>query len=165
MSKLIVLFGNSGAGKSYVADILTKRFGYFSYNGDTALPKNMKEKILERSDVTTDMRRRFVKNIIDEIRNLSNIYDHIALHQALIKEHMRKQIWREYPDAIFIWVVCDEAILKKRYLKRSYFNLGLEYLQVMMDAFEKPKHPHYVIRNDSDGSEKIIEQLQVIIGH
>ncbi len=163
MNKLIVLFGNSGAGKSYIADILTKKFGYFSYNGDAALPKDMKEKILERSNVTTDMRRRFVKNITDEIKNLAKTHDDIVLHQALIKEHMREQILRAYPDAIFIWVVCDEEILKKRYVKRSYFNLGLAYLQLMIDEFENPKHQHYVMRNDSDGPDKIMEQMQVII--
>jgi gluconate kinase len=160
--KLVIIFGNSGAGKSYIADILEKKFGYFSYNGDLSLPKDMKEEILKRSDVTVDMRRRFVKNILDKVKLLAKNHEKIVIHQALIKEYMREQILQEYPDTKFIWAVCDEEILKKRYMKRSYFNLGLEYLKVMINAFEEPKHLHYIIRNDSDGSAGIIKQLKKV---
>jgi gluconate kinase len=159
-NKLIVVFGKPGAGKSYVAHIIAETFGYLSYNGDEALPLDMKKLILEKSDVTTEMRTRFVENISITLNHLFETNTMIVLHQALIKEHMRVQLQQAFPQTIFVWVDCDHEILKKRYMKREYFNLGLEYLQVMIDAFESPKHPHVRILNDTDGSKDILKQLQ-----
>jgi gluconate kinase len=159
---LIVVFGIPGAGKSYVAQIIAETFGYYSYNGDTALPSDMKEKILAKSDVTTDMRTRFVQNMIDEVNQLSKTHSTIVLHQALIKDHMRQQLLTAFPHATYIWVRCNDALLKKRYMQRSYFNLGLPYLQLMIDAFEPPTHKHIAIHNDAEGSEEIVKQLRTI---
>jgi gluconate kinase len=161
--KLIVVFGKPGAGKSYVADIIADRFGYYPYNGDEALPSDMKKKILEKSDVTTDMRERFVENMIMEMKRLQKTRGKIVLHQALIKEHMRETLLQQYHEALFLWVDCDHDILKKRYMKRKYFNLGLGYLQVMIDAFEEPQHIHTKIENTHDGPEKILKQLGEVL--
>lgn len=156
---LIVVFGKPGAGKSYVAQIIAEKFGYYSCNGDEALPADMKKKILEKSDVTTQMRERFVENMIIEVKQLLGMHHNVVLHQALIKEHMRQAIVTSFPNAIFIWVDCDHDLLKRRYMKREYFNLGLEYLQVMIDAFEEPQHAHIRIVNNNDGPENIVKQL------
>lgn len=161
-SKLIVIFGQPGAGKSYVAQILADQFGYFSYNGDEALPPDMKKKILEKSDVTRDMRTRFVGNIITQINRLTETKNKIVLHQALIKKHMREQLKKSYPYAFFLWVYCDDTILKKRYMKRCYFNLGLAYLQIMINAFEAPEDLHARISNTIDGPDEVTRQLREI---
>lgn len=159
----IVVFGKPGAGKSYVADVIAHHFHYYSYNGDEALPDDMKKRVLEKSDVTRDMRERFVKNMITKVKRLSKIHTHIVLHQALIKEHMRETLLQQYPEALFLWVDCDHDILKKRYMKREYFNLGLGYLQVMINAFEEPQHIHTKIENTHDGPEKIMKQLKEVL--
>lgn len=161
-NKLICVFGKPGAGKSYVAQIIAGHFGYHSYNGDEALPADMKKLILEKSDVTHEMRTRFVGNMITEINRLAETHTNIVLHQALIKEHMREQLLETFPNMIFLWVECEHSILKARYMKREYFNLGLEYLQVMIDAFEPPEHPYIQIINSTDGPDEILKQLRKI---
>lgn len=159
---LVIVFGMPGAGKSYVAQVLAGQFGYFQVNGDEALPADMKKKILEKSDVTSDMRTRFVENIIAGIGHVPDSETKIVVHQALIKEHMRGQLAHAYPDAVFIWVRSDDGVLKKRYMKRDYFNLGLAYLQVMIDAFEPPKKPYIGVDNTADGPDEVVRQLKTL---
>ena len=45
---LLIIFGKPGAGKSYVADIAAHSFGYFSHNGDTDIPTDMKDALFQK---------------------------------------------------------------------------------------------------------------------
>jgi len=160
---IIVAFGKPGAGKSYVAGILEKRFGYLSYNGDDALPPVMKEKLFQKAEITEDMRNQFLINMIEAVKKLSQEHKNIVIHQTFLKEYMRKKFIEALPRVTFLLVECDDAVRETRYLKRSYFNLGLSYLRQMTKLFEPVHIPHEMIINNEEGPEEITKQLQNII--
>ncbi|MBI5619487.1 AAA family ATPase [Candidatus Gottesmanbacteria bacterium] len=155
---LLVIFGLPGAGKSYVADVLGKKFGYFVYDGDRDIPQYMRDALLNKQMITDAMRRDFLARMIASVSKLAQTHHKFAVHQTFIKEFMRKKFLEAFPHAQFILVESSNDIREKRYMKRKYFNLGLAYLRHMSELFEKPSISHYVICNNEDGSGKIMQQ-------
>jgi gluconate kinase len=159
---VIIVFGKPGAGKSYIAEILAGHFGYTRYSGDDAIPPDMNEALLQKAEISDDMRKRFLDNMITTIKKLSTKHEKLVVDQAFIKEFMRTKLLAEVPSAKFILVECDDALREKRYMERKYFNLGLPYLRLMTNLFEPVHIPHTVIYNDKEGTKDIIKQLQNI---
>jgi len=152
---ILIIFGKPGAGKSYIAEILEKSFGYFSYNGDDALPPDMKEKLFLKAEVTDDMRRRFLDNMIFAINKLSKQHAKLVVHQTFLKEFMREHVLATFPIAKFLLIETENSIRENRYMQRKYFNLGLPYLRHMTDLFEPVSIPHMTLNNNKEGTEDI----------
>lgn len=163
MNRLLVIFGKPGAGKSYVADILAKKFGFFVYDGDGDIPETMKKTLYERGPITDAMRREFLHNLIASISRLITTHEKLVINQAFIKHFMQKEFLDGFPQAQFILVTAAEGIREKRYMARDYFNLGLPYLRQMSSLFEEPEIPHITIVNNQDGRSGIEKQLQTFI--
>lgn len=163
-SQLIVVFGLPGAGKSYVAKVIEREFGYIHYNGDDDLPEEMKQALYEKKIITDDMRKAFIENMVASIKKLMHKETKLVVHQAFIKEFMRRQLLDAIPSTQFILVTTDNPIREKRYMKRNYFNLGLPYLRHMSALFEPVRIPHLTIYNNKEGSSEITPQLMRILG-
>jgi gluconate kinase len=161
--QLLIVFGKPGAGKSYVAKILEDHFGYFSYNGDEAIPVDMKNTLFRKEHITDDMRKRFLKNMIAEIKKISEKHTKLVIHQTFLKEYMRKQLLTAFPLAQFVLVECDDAVRETRYMKRKYFNLGIEYLRHMTSLFEAPRVSHVAIYNNKEGPKNITDQVASLV--
>jgi gluconate kinase len=161
-NKLLIIFGKPGAGKSYVAEILQKQFGYFSFNGDDALPADMKKKLFKKEKITDDMRDRFADHMIAMINTLISQHTYLVVHQTFLKEFMRKMLLEVFPDAQCILIECDDTVREQRYMKRGYFNLGLPYLRLMTDLFEPAGIPHKTINNNKNGTTDILNQLKLL---
>lgn len=159
MSHIIVLFGQSGAGKTFVGKLLRDTYGYHLYNADRSLPRPMRIALFKKEVITDDMREAFVANIIKRVRRLTQKHQKLAVIQTMTKEKFRKIFLQQYPNAQFILVTADTRIREERYLKRAYFNLGLSYLRHMSKLFEAPKFAHVVIVNDEDGKSQIRKYL------
>ena len=157
--QLLIIFGKPGAGKSYVAEIFEKKFGYFSWNGDDALPPDMREKLFQKAEITEAMRTQFLTNMIEGIKKLVKKHEKLVVHQTFLKEYMRKQIAADFPKATFVLIECTDSIRESRYLNRKYFNLGLPYLRRMTNLFEPVHIPHKIIKNNNNGQEHILKQL------
>lgn len=158
----LVIFGLPGAGKSYVADILGKKFGYFVYDGDADIPKRMREALFKKQTITDPMRREFLTRMIASVRKLTQTHHKLAVHQTFIKEFMQKAFLDAFPYATFLLITAPDAVREQRYRKRKYFNLGLDYLRHMSNLFEQPKIPHVVIKNSESGTKAILAQLKIL---
>lgn len=156
---LIVVFGKPGAGKSYVAQILTDSLGYVSHDGDTDLPKNMKEALFRKETITDEMRKEFTANMIGSVKLLISKHKKLVINQTFLKEYMRKQFLSAFPHAKFLLIESGDAIRENRYMKRKYFNLGLPYLRHMCVLFEPVTIPHQVLKNNTEGTKKLLEVI------
>ncbi len=156
---LIIVFGLTGVGKTYVADVLKNEFGYASYNADRSLPRAMRAALFRREIITIPMRDAFLTNILRAIRRLAKKHPRLVVHQALHKDSFRKKIAEVFPDAKFILVTADTNIREGRYIKRKYFNLGLAYLRHMSALFDPPTIAHVVLTNTAKGKGAIRPQL------
>ena len=60
----IVLFGPAGVGKNYVAEILKKQFGFYFYDADDDVTDEIRERVIARSLVTSEMGVRYFDIVI-----------------------------------------------------------------------------------------------------
>ncbi len=160
---ILIVFGLPGVGKSYVAKILADSFGYFPYDGDDALPKDMKQALFRKESITDQMRKNFIANMIESTQQLAKKQNKLVVHQTFLKEFMRRQVIDALPQAKLILVKSNNATREQRYMKRTYFNLGLEYLRHMSSLFEPVRTVHDTLYNNKEGNREITMQLKQIL--
>lgn len=161
--KLFILFGFPAAGKSYISALLQKEFGFYSYDGDNDLTKDMNYALAHKQPINDEMRNEFFTRLIKSIVRLSEQYDKLVVAQTFIKEKYRQQLLQAIPYAEFILVETPENIRKKRLLHRTEYPLDLSYAKQMVTYFEKPKIRHTIVVNEANGSEEVYKQLMLIL--
>lgn len=155
---LLVLFGLPAAGKTYVGKLLQDEFGFFFYDGDADLTKDMKKAIKDKTVFTDDMRDVFFQNLIKSVRKQYKKHNKLVIAQAFIKEKYRKQFLQHFPDAVFILVQTEKKIRERRLSQRN--DLDLAYAQKMVALFEKSDIKHLTLGNNEDGKTALKEKLK-----
>lgn len=157
---LIILFGLPGTGKTYIGKILKKYFGFYFYDGDNDLTKEMIDAIKTKTVFTDQMRDRFFVILIKKIQSLKSKYQKLAVSQTFIKEKYRLQLLKKIPEAKFILIKTKNETREKRLIQRTDYPLDLEYARIMEINFGKPAIKHSVIVNDVDGDKEIKKQIK-----
>lgn len=160
-SRLLYLFGLPAAGKNYVGHVLAETFGYTFYDGDLDLTPEMRDAVRDERPFSDAMRDRYYATLIERIAALRADHPALAFGQATFKERHRRLIAAAFPDAVFVWVVADEATRLAR-LARGDNPVTVEYARRIAAFFEPPAHPHYVIVNE-DGREEVVWQLATLL--
>lgn len=157
---LIILFGLSGTGKTYVGKILNKYFDYYFYDGDNDLTEEMKGAIKTKTVFTDQMRNKFFKILINKIQDLNIKYPKLVVAQTFIKEMYRLQLIKVIPKTKFVLVETKKEIREKRLMDRTDYPLDIEYARIMEKNFEEPKINHLIIVNNDIGEDNIKKQIQ-----
>lgn len=160
---IIILFGLPGSGKSFVGTVFQKYFDFYFFDGDLALPKNMKRALNVQSEITNDMRDEFFQRLIKIVKKLTKQKEKIIIAQTCIKEKYRELLLNHIPDARFILIQTDTIIRETRLDKRKNYPLEKEYARKMCRNFDMPKIKHEVILNNEDGKENIKKQIELML--
>lgn len=158
---IIVLFGQSGAGKTFIGDIFAKESHYYFWDADQGLPPIMRETLQNKQLFTQAMRDQFTQVIIEKITELHQQYPNLVIAQALYKEKNREQIRKVFPEAKFIYVKSQEEIINARLQNRNN-QIDVNYAEKIRINFEAPNLQHDVLINNSDATD-IIKQLKMLL--
>lgn len=158
---VIFLFGEPGAGKNYVGELLSMHFGYYFWDADLALSVEMQNAIINKQVFTQKMRDHFTQVIIGEVKKLKKKYNNVVVSQALFKEKNRLQIAHHFPGALFFLILSSFDKIKERLQIRKSI-VDSAYAEKIRSEFEEPLLPHKIIINDSD-QEAILKQLRLIL--
>lgn len=159
---LFIIFGLPGAGKSYLGTILQKTFGLFHYDGDDALPINMKRTLIKGERITDRQRVIFSNKLIQQVKKIAQQQKDIAVSQTFIKEQYRLRFAKHFPNTTFLLIRTDTLIREKRLAKRKTFPLEKEYQDAMSLMFEPPGIPHIIIDNNASGKKILVAQMKTI---
>lgn len=158
-----MLFGQPGAGKTFIGEILQKNFGFFHYDGDLAIPKKLIH-ALKRHEVVSDaIRDDFFSKLITHVKTYKKKNQNLAVSQTFIKEKYREQFLRAFPETFFILITANTVIREKRLQKENNFELSLFYWRKMATIFESPKIEHHIIVNNAKGEKEVSQQLRKIL--
>lgn len=158
---LLIIFGLPGAGKSYLGNLLQKTFGFFHYDGDHALPINMKKMLLRGKQITDRQRSIFFNKLLQQVKKIAIQQKDIAVSQTFIKEKYRKAFLEQFPDARFLLIESNADIRRERLKQRKVgFFLDLEYVKNMEKIFESPEIKHTILINEKDGKEELFRQVK-----
>jgi gluconate kinase len=160
---LFIIFGLPGAGKSYLGNVLQKTFGFFHYDGDDALPMNMKKILIKGERITNRQRSIFFNKLLQQIKKISAYHKRIAVSQTFIKEQYRLLFAKHFPKITFLLIHTDTLIREKRLARRKIFPLKKRYQHTMSLMFEPPRIAHLIINNNAPGKKMLITQLQTIL--
>lgn len=160
---LLILFGPTGAGKTYIGKLLQQNFGYHFYDGDSDLTEEMKRALNSMQVITDRMRQKFITKLINSTVKLAVQHHQLAVAQTFIKEKYRLRLLKRLPPARFILVKTKTNIRYVRRQQRADYPWNETYVKKMDMLFEAPKIPHQIITNDSTGSDSLKFSLQQLI--
>lgn len=161
---LIILFGKSGVGKSYIGELLAKKYNFYFLEADKLLPEALRRAIQNQCVFTQDMRDDFHKVLIEETLKLRKKYRHIIIASAFYRVKNRKELQDKIPDADFIWIKGNNRTILERLKKRGGC-VNIHYANKISVYFEEPQKGHQTIINDHDGNEAILEQFLHFLDH
>lgn len=160
---LIILFGPTGAGKTFIGKLLHKKFGYHFYDGDNDLTKEMKLALNSMQLITDRMRQKFIFRMINVTVKLASEYANLVISQTFIKEKYRLRLLKRLPLAQFILVKTKADLRHRRRQERADYPWDETYVKKMDALFETPKIPYRVITNDSNGTDNLKSSLQQLL--
>ena len=158
-NNLLIFFGLPGAGKSYAARAIARKFKLSFHDGDNDLPESMRAAIAASAPLADALRDEFFAALIEHVRELREDGRALAVAQTFIKEKYRRQVLDAFPEARFILVEAQDEVREHRLAHRSTTaRLDPAYARRMAVLFEPPEIAHEVLKNDVDGESEIIAQ-------
>ena len=113
-SQLIIIFGKSGAGKTFIGKQISKNMGFHFYDGDSDLTQEVKDAINANQPFTPEMRDRLYGHLVNRTKELLASNENVVLSQALFKNEHRILFFKNFPNAKFVWVDTDNQVIAKR---------------------------------------------------
>lgn len=164
--QLWIFFGQSGAGKSFVARVCAEELGFESYDGDRDLTPEMHRALREQRVFTPEMRAEFTTVLSRSIRERCIDLAHrnactpgLAVAQGLFKARDRAQLQQSFPHARLIWVRAPAALIEARLSQRTGHLASTAYAQLVNGGFEPPAPGSDVLDNDGDRT-RVIARLR-----
>ncbi len=158
---IVIVFGLAASGKTFVGKTLAKHSSFHHEDADHWLSQEMKEYIAQKKLFTLEMLEWFTNKIITNTEKLKEKYENIVITQALYRQKNReaiKQYFGSKGDVIFLQMEAEDQVIYQRLVKRADWVFP-EYAESMKQYFEPMKEAQ-IIRNNKEGEEEIVLQLQ-----
>jgi|GEM_PF-3064744 len=158
---IIILFGLSGSGKTYIGNILAKYFDFFHFDADQLLTDEMNRYIAENKSFNIDMLEILTQLIIDKISHLKEIYPRLVISQGLYRNKNRQTIERYFAknNIIFAHIMAiDEVISRRLNLRKS--NVTYNYANNIKRNFEPMKNSIIINNNYHHNTSALIATLR-----
>ncbi len=154
---LIYLFGLSGAGKSYVAEIISRNFGYFLYEADSDLSSSMKQAIAQGCAFSEQERDEYYAMLVSRISELQAQHNRVVISQGTYRQRHRDLLSHSITGIELIWIKSNPDCIKARLSQRKEA-ISPEYAALIEQYFESPPASCKVIENDA-GEGEIVAQI------
>lgn len=154
---VLFLFGLSGAGKSFVGDVIGAHHEWFVYHADDDLTDEMHQVIAAKQPFTEEMRDQFFCRIVDKINYYRAIYPRLVITQGAYKKKHRDYIRQHVSNIDMIYVTTSDRLIHQRleYRTNGISNASAEAIK---HIFEIPDESVKKLHN-VDGKDEIIQQL------
>jgi gluconate kinase len=160
----LFLFGQVGSGKSYVGELLQRRFGIPFYDADWDLPEALRNAIAAHQPITEAMRTEFTAAIVRRIALLEQGKKHFVIAQALFKNRHREHLIQTFPDLTLVWVRSSPSVASRRLHERVGHIASSYYAELINPGFEPPTHPHALIENVQNSRQLVSNLAQLLRG-
>lgn len=160
---IVILFGLSGTGKTYIGNIIEKYFDFFHLDADQLLTEDMNKYIKNGQILTTKMLKEFLSVIIEKISILKKTHTKIVVSQGLYRSKYRNLIKDKFinHNIKFIQIIANDEITKARIKHRNNY-ISEEYANKILQYFEPMENSNIIINNNV-GDELLIKEIKKII--
>lgn len=157
MTKVIVLMGVSGSGKTSVGIRLAEVLGWHFIDGDDFLSAESIAKMSRGTPLDDDDRASWLSNLQYLIAEYLEENTSLILASSALKQKYRDQLSQANPDVIFIHLKGSYELIFKRMQKRKNHFMTERMLQSQFDTLEEPIDA--VVVNIDQDFEAIVEQI------
>ncbi len=154
---VLFLFGLSGAGKSYVGDIINELPDWFVYHADDHLTDELTLALKENRPFTNAMRDRFFSIVVTKIQTLQRRHRSLVVTQGVYKQRHRDYLTSTIPGMEMLHVEASDQIITKRLVTRIE-GINIASASALRQDFDAPSDDIKVIINEGSRS-LIIHQL------
>jgi gluconokinase len=158
--RLLFLFGVSGAGKSFVGDLISSKLGYFHYDLDQDLTPAMRGAISEKRSFTEVERDDYFEVVHGRIHEIARQYPRVVFTQGAYKERHREFLRRHIPDLRTIWIKAPREVVHDR-LRARAGGVSSEYADMIARHFEAPAIG-MVLFNDAVSTEDLWNRFMAL---
>lgn len=150
MKKVVLLFGEMGGGKNYWGIRLAEDAGYDFFDGDTAAPPEMMEKVVNFQPLSREMIVQFVETLKQEILfRAEQSKLGLMVAQALYFDEDRKSIIslleQEGYSVSAYWIKPPVWRNFRQILSRPHGWRWVLYWLMNKPFFQKPTHDYMII--------------------
>ncbi len=159
---IIVFFGLSGVGKTFLGQLLIEKYPeFYFFDGDDILTSQMQVALQEKKQFTQQIRDEFTNLVIKKLKELSEKHQFICVSQGFYKEKNRAQLIAAFPSLKLVHVYADSFLIRTRIKERMNNFLDADFLEALSLCFDEPKKYDAVIFNtlDQKYAEDQISQL------
>ena len=171
MKRVVVVFGLSGTGKSFVARILHEEFGYVWIRSDEIRkelagisPEQSARAPFGEGIYTEEMTRRVYEEMVRKAEDVIREGKRVVLDATFIKGWQRDLVRARLPDTFFIQTLCDEKEVRRRLSTRvdvSDADFGI--YQRQKEVLEKPLGERVVELRTDRPAEEIVSELKDLL--
>ncbi|WP_305461118.1 adenylyl-sulfate kinase [Photobacterium leiognathi] len=154
---VLFLFGLSGAGKSFVGDVIGDHDDWFVYHADDDLTDEMLEVIRANQPFTEEMRDNFFERISKKVNQFRSQYSRVVVTQGAYKKKHRDYLRQTINDIELIYVTATDSLIHQR-LEYRINGISNKSAEAIKHIFEVPDSSVKTIFN-YEGKTSIIEQL------
>lgn len=158
------LFGLTGSGKSYVALLLAREYGYYIYEADEDFTPRMRAATARGETFTQDMRDEFFDVVAGKFLQLSEVHPLLVMPQAAYHEKHRELLRRSIPGLIQVMVDAEDTTIEKRIMARSN-EVTVAYSRRVKAFFDMPGPEIFHLRNNAGDEETLMEFQKWLMRH
>jgi Predicted kinase len=166
---IVVLIGLSGSGKSFVASILHREFGFEWIRSDqirkemAGIEPTQKVKVgFSEGIYSEEWTRRVYERMLDLAEEKLKEGKKVVLDATFLKAWQREKVKERFPSAVFIWVVAkEEEVIKRLSSRQDISDAGVEIYLCQKEIFEPPEGVPTL--DTSENEHKVKEKLKELL--
>ncbi len=137
MSRIIILMGVSGAGKTTVGQLLAGDLGWPFYDADDYHPPRNIDKMRNGQALSDEDRVEWLEVLQQLMKDLDGRSQSAVIACSALKDSYRKQL-AIGPGVEFVYLEADPEVTRQRLLSRKDHYMAPDLLQSQYDTLEVP---------------------------
>lgn len=157
MSRIVVLMGVSGSGKTTVGQRLAERLGCPFYDGDDFHPAENVAKMANGIPLNDEDRHLWLAILRDMVEKQEGKWAVFAC--PALKKRYREQLCAGICSIFLVCLQGDFELIRQRLQARQNHYMKASLLQSQFDAFEPPTPSEALILNAVETVEQIVQKV------
>jgi gluconokinase len=147
-TRLIVVMGVSGSGKTSLAMTLAEHYAYRFLDADNFHSESARARMTRGQPLTDEMRAPWVESLQNHLRIEAEQQQHCVLAFSGLKHLHRNKIREAGLKTLFLFLCGDKLTIQDRLHKRTNHFMSPELLDSQFDSLEEPTAETDIIRLD-----------------